>query len=77
VANSIQKTFPTDRIKFLRSNSAVQADTTAMRQFANRQLTLDGLCRCFAYNNKLDRVTPEQAVNELRLLGYGDYSDLL
>lgn len=76
IQESRQAAFPTDRIAFRQSSTAVMEDVACMSAYADGKITFEMLRGKVAYNNYLDRFFPDGLVpenvmhNELRIMGY-------
>lgn len=63
--------FPEDRIPFVRDNDMIAAmDQAIFQRYHDRQISLEMACKEIAKNNYLDMVTPEQFLNEYRIIGF-------
>lgn len=65
-----QKNFPKDRICFYSSHSAAVEDQYNMRAYIKGEMSLEMLCIRLAYNNYLEFVSKQQALNELKITGW-------
>ena len=65
-----QKKFPKNRICFYSSDTSAQRYQSDMADYKRGYITLKMLCVRLAKNNYLEEVTEEQALNELRGLGW-------
>lgn len=66
-----QEAFPPDRIAFLRRNwDAAGEDRKSFAMYMCGQIDLSRLCIEIAQHNRLDYVSEEQALNELKLIGW-------
>lgn len=62
--------FPPNRIPFQKSEKIAEKDTGAFRRLMAGRITLEQCCAEIAFNNKLDEVTPNQLINELKIMGW-------
>lgn len=62
--------YPSDRICFYSSQSAATEDQLSMRAYIHGEITLEMLCLRLAFNNYLDYVSKQQALNELKIIGW-------
>lgn len=63
--------FPEDRIPFVKGSEAIATkDQSIFQMYHDKQITLEMACKEIAENNYLDEVTPEQFLNEYRIIGY-------
>ena len=62
--------YPSDRICFYSSQSAATEDQLNMRAYIQGEITLEMLCLRLAFNNYLDYVSKQQALNELKIIGW-------
>ena len=70
IQKSRQPLFPKDRIAFYWSYKAASDDIDAFKEYQAGRMTLGMLCKALAYNNYLEAVTEEQALNEMNIIGW-------
>lgn len=62
--------YPKDRICFLNTDAAAEADKATFRAWQNGAISAQTACERIAVANALVTVTEEQFMNECKLLGY-------
>lgn len=62
--------FPPDRIAFRHEIDCAHTDQMLFRHLIGGRITLEECCEKVAKNNYLEVVTPEQLLNEMRLIGW-------
>lgn len=62
--------YPKDRICFLNTDAAVEADKATFRLWQSGGISMKDACERIAVANALVEVTEEQFINECKLLGY-------
>lgn len=65
-----QKSYPKDRICFLSNDTAAKKDLTVFGKYYNGELSKGQAMKEIAKNNCLEKITDEQFVTELILLGW-------
>ena len=62
--------YPPDRICFYSSQSAATEDQSNMKAYVQGEITIEMLCLRLAFNNYLEYVSKQQALNELKITGW-------
>lgn len=62
--------FPSDRIAFRSAPDCAHTDQMLFRHLIGGRITLEECCEKVAKNNYLEVVTPEQLLNEMRIIGW-------